>query len=100
MPGAIHDRPLVQADFTAEQYDALVDLTVALIRAYPAIEPDAPRDAQGRVRTDALSDEELANFRGIVGHSHVTTRKVDPGPAFDWERYLAAVRARLDDDTR
>lgn len=95
VPGAIHGRPLVQADFTDAQYAALVDLTVALIRAYPAITPDAPRDEHGRVRTDALSDEELARFRGILGHSHVTTRKVDPGPAFDWERYLAAVRAGL-----
>lgn len=92
---AIHGRLLEQVDFTPEQYDSLVALTAALCRTFPGIRPDAPRDGAGRVRSDALSERELVRFGGILGHQHVTERKVDPGPAFDWDGYLARVRAAL-----
>ncbi|MCZ6597311.1 MAG: peptidoglycan recognition family protein [Planctomycetota bacterium] len=93
--GSIQGVEYAQHDFTPEQYDALVALTAALCEIFPRIAPDAPRDAAGRVRTDALDDGDLAAFQGILGHQHVTERKQDPGPAFDWEGYLSAVRARL-----
>ncbi len=49
--------------FTDAQYTVLHDLTVALRDAYP--------------------------IRGIAGHSHIAPgRKTDPGPHFDWLRYL------------
>ena len=28
-------------------------------------------------------------FEGILGHYHLTRGKVDPGPAFEWERLAA-----------
>ena len=93
--GRIHGTELVQYDYTPEQYDSLVKLAAALCRALPGLEPDAPRDANGEVRTDALSPAEYDAFKGILGHNHVTTRKQDPGPAFDWERFLKDVRREL-----
>jgi len=93
--GAIHGRTLYQYDLTDEQYDALIRLTAALCRALPRITPDAPRDAEGNVRMDELSDQELADFSGLLGHYHITKDKVDPGPAFDWERVIAGVRELL-----
>lgn len=55
--------------YTNEQYSVLGDLTRSLLRVYPAL--------------DAGS---------IVGHCDIAPgRKTDPGPAFDWPRYLAAV---------
>lgn len=54
--------------FTDAQYAVLVDLTLALRAAYP--------------------------IRGIAGHSHIAPgRKTDPGPCFDWQRYLCALAA-------
>ena len=47
------------------------------------------------MRREALSEQELRAFRGILGHLHVTAEKQDPGPAFDWERFLARVRQLL-----
>ena len=55
------------------QYTRLATITRALMRAYPGI----------------------ASSR-IVGHSDVAPgRKTDPGPAFDWPRLRAQLRARL-----
>lgn len=92
--GTVQGLELEQIDFTREQYESLAELAAALCTVFPRIEPDAPRDAQGAVRNDALSDEQFVSFHGILGHLHVQTNKQDPGPAFDWERFLAEVRAK------
>lgn len=88
LSGAIHGQRLYQYDFTDAQYEALAHLVAALRTALPGIALDAPRDAGGIVRTDALSAEERERFAGLLGHFHVTRNKADPGPAFDWERLL------------
>ncbi len=52
--------------FTDSQYHTLVGLTIALRQHFP--------------------------IRGIAGHSHIAPgRKTDPGPHFDWQRYLVAL---------
>ncbi len=91
--GRINGQDLVQYDFTAEQYAALIRLTAALHRALPGIRLDYPRGPDGRVRDEVLSDEELAAFQGLLGHWHITRQKVDPGPAFDWERVVRGARS-------
>lgn len=53
--------------YTDEQYQALADLTKTLQSTYTKITRER-----------------------IVGHSDIAPgRKTDPGPAFDWQRYLA-----------
>jgi len=53
--------------YTEAQYVRLVEVSRWLMRRYPAISRDR-----------------------IVGHCHIAPeRKTDPGPAFDWPRYLA-----------
>jgi N-acetylmuramoyl-L-alanine amidase len=96
--GEIQGRRLMQYDFTEEQYRSLVRLGAALCASFPKIRPDAPRDAAGRIRSAALSPAEIDAFGGLVGHYHLTTAKTDPGPAFDWDRVLAAVRSLLPED--
>jgi len=52
--------------FTAEQYDALGQLSMVLRKTYP--------------------------IRSIAGHSDIAPqRKTDPGPHFDWVRYLSGL---------
>jgi hypothetical protein len=93
--GRIHDRTLEQYDFTPEQYATLARLTAALVRALPRLPLAVPQGAGSRVRTDALPPGLVDSFRGVVGHYHLTPKKIDPGPAFDWERYLTETRELL-----
>jgi AmpD protein len=56
--------------FTEAQYRALADTTTRIMRAYPHI-----------------------NRRRIVGHNEIAPgRKTDPGPWFDWRRFLSSVQ--------
>ena len=91
--GRIHGAELIQPDFTRAQYESLAALAAALHEVLPRIALDAPRDDTGAVRTDALSEDEKARFHGVLGHYHLQTDKRDPGPAFDWECWLAMARA-------
>jgi AmpD protein len=57
------------APFEEAQYRALVEVTRALLAAYPGITPER-----------------------IVGHADIAPeRKTDPGPYFNWERYRRAL---------
>jgi len=57
------------APYTEAQYQSLIEVTALLRRFFPAISQDR-----------------------IVGHQQIAPgRKTDPGPSFDWARYLQAV---------
>lgn len=91
--GVVQGQTLVQYDYTEEQYRALECLLTALARIFPRVRARVPLGEGGDVLDRSFaSDEELHAFEGILGHYHVTTRKVDPGPAFDWERILRTLR--------
>ncbi len=96
--GTIQGRELRQYDYTPEQYAALIKLTAALCRVFPRINCDYPKDAAGKLIPQKLSDAELADYHGVIGHYHIQTNKVDPGPAFQWERVIGGAKELLDDD--
>jgi N-acetyl-anhydromuramyl-L-alanine amidase AmpD len=93
--GKIQDEILVQYDFTPQQYAALVRLTATLCRVFPRLACDYPRDPQGQLVDRKLSDDRLAAYQGILGHYHVQTNKVDPGPAFQWDRLVNEARQAM-----
>jgi N-acetylmuramoyl-L-alanine amidase len=90
--GEIQGQRLAQYDFTPEQYAALIKLTASLCTIFPRITCDYPRDVHGRLITHKLSDTQLASYHGLLGHFHIQTNKVDPGPAFQWERVVEGAR--------
>ncbi len=90
--GTIHGGSLLQYDLTPEQYAALTKLTAALGEIFPRLKSDIPRDADGEPLMRKLPEKELKRYRGILGHYHIQENKVDPGPAFQWERFIAEVR--------
>jgi N-acetyl-anhydromuramyl-L-alanine amidase AmpD len=59
---------------------------------FPKILCDYPRDDKGVLIPHKLPDERLARYQGILGHYHVQTNKVDPGPAFQWDRLIDGVK--------
>ena len=93
--GRVQGKTLVQYDFTPQQYAALIRLTAALCRIFPHIACDYPHTWTGRPIMHKLPDRELAEFHGILGHYHIQANKADPGPAFQWRRFIAGVREQL-----
>ncbi|MGA2699640.1 MAG: hypothetical protein ABSH35_00895 [Isosphaeraceae bacterium] len=66
--------------------------TATLCKLFPKILCDYPRDAAGALVRAKLPDPELVRYQGILGHYHVQTNKVDPGPAFQWDRLIKGAR--------
>ncbi len=93
--GEIQGKQLVQYDFTPEQYDALIKLTATLSRILPGIKCDYPKDENGKLVLHKLPDPELKEYHGLLGHFHIQTDKVDPGPAFQWDRVINGARRLL-----
>lgn len=93
--GTIQGLDLVQYDFTPEQYRALARLTATLCRVFPKIHCDYPRDDAGQLVTEKLADTLLANYQGVLGHFHIQTNKIDPGPAFQWDEVIRQARDLL-----
>lgn len=94
--GAVQGRELVQYDLTPQQYEALTRLTATLCRVFPKMKCDYPRDADGKLIPGKLPDDELERYQGILGHYHIQRNKVDPGPAFQWDRVVDGARKLLE----
>ncbi len=62
---------------------------------FPKVKCDFPRDASGNVVPGKLSDEVLSEFQGVLGHYHIQSNKVDPGPAFQWEKVINGARGLM-----
>ena len=115
--GKVQGRELRQYDLTPQQYDSLIKLTAALCTIFPKLECDYPRlkssyenqpqekqqspeaiarpGEQGKLIPHVLSDDQLREYQGLLGHYHVTTSKVDPGPAFQWDYVIREARKRM-----
>ncbi len=93
--GTIQGRDLTQYDFTPEQYRALIKLTASLCRVLPKIKCDYPRDSSGQLVLQKLEGDDLQAYEGVIGHFHIQTDKVDPGPAFQWDYVIENARRLL-----
>ncbi|MCH8900220.1 MAG: N-acetylmuramoyl-L-alanine amidase, partial [Acidobacteria bacterium] len=90
--GNVQGTMLIQYDFTPQQYESLSRLVAALCDELPLINCDYPRDENGELIDHKLPDAMLEAYQGLIGHFHIQTNKVDPGPAFQWD--LVVDRAR------
>jgi N-acetylmuramoyl-L-alanine amidase len=97
--GKIQGHDLVQYDFTPQQYQALIKLTATLCKVFPQIKCQYPVDKDGKVIPHKLSNAELRNYHGILGHYHIQTDKVDPGPAFQWDYVIGSALKLLHEST-
>jgi hypothetical protein len=84
--GNIQGQNLVQYDYTPQQYAALTKLIATFVSIFPAIPLSYPRNpTTGQLITVKLPDAQLAVYKGLLGHYHIQTDKIDPGPAFQWD---------------
>ncbi|MBI1840558.1 MAG: N-acetylmuramoyl-L-alanine amidase [Verrucomicrobia bacterium] len=90
--GVIQGKELKQYDFTREQYAALTRLTATLCSVFPRLKCDFPHHKDGSLIREKLDDAALKDYRGVLGHFHIQTDKVDPGPAFDWQGVISGAR--------
>jgi N-acetylmuramoyl-L-alanine amidase len=95
--GEIQGKELIQYDFTPQQYAALTRLTATLCKVLPKIKCDYPKDASGKLIRQKLPKAELDAYQGVLGHFHIQTDKVDPGPAFQWDRVIGQAKLLMHD---
>jgi N-acetyl-anhydromuramyl-L-alanine amidase AmpD len=85
-------------DLTPQQYEALIKLTATLCRELPRITCDYPRDSNGKLIDHVLTEQQFQAHHGLIGHYHVQSEKIDPGPAFQWDRVVQGARDRMRDE--
>ena len=93
--GTIQNSQLHQYDLTPQQYDALIKLTATLCTVFPKLKCDYPKDASGALVPKKLDDDKLKAYQGVLGHYHLDTKKVDPGPALQWDRIIDGARTLM-----
>jgi N-acetylmuramoyl-L-alanine amidase len=128
--GIVQGGQFRQYDFTPQQYDSLTKLTAALCTVFPKITCDYPRqkrslgppttrptkgppgnpttrpdalagpDEEGELIPHALPWAQFDNYQGVLGHYHVQTDKIDPGPAFQWDRVIEGARKLMSREAR
>ena len=86
--GTIQGQELHQYDFTPEQYDSLIKLTATLCKIFPKLKCEYPKDDQGNLIPHMLERKQWEEFSGVLGHYHIQKNKIDPGPAFNWEKVV------------
>jgi N-acetyl-anhydromuramyl-L-alanine amidase AmpD len=90
--GEVQGKMLHQYDFTKQQYETLAKLTATLCTVFPKITCDYPREADGKLMTHKLAADDLKKYHGVMGHYHIQTDKVDPGPALQWDYIIGEAR--------
>lgn len=76
----IHGRKIDMADFLPPQTMAVVHLLDAVIDSgKTSIKRAIPRTDAGGLVKRRMSRKELSTFAGVIGHFHVSRRKIDPG---------------------
>lgn len=80
--------------YTEDQYRSLIELLRVLCDVL-GIEPMFPVGEDGQIINCVLREPPASEFRGIQCHWHSSADKWDPGPGFDWERVVAALRAEM-----
>ncbi|VAX17422.1 Translation elongation factor LepA [hydrothermal vent metagenome] len=83
-------------DFTEEQYQSIIQLSLGIHKLLPKIKLQVPSDEKtGRIPLDRIRN--FSRFSGVLGHCHIQNGmsgdlrpKYDPGSAFNWPRLRKA----------
>ena len=67
-------------------------MTATICAIFPKINCDYPREENGKLMTHKIPLIKLKDYEGVLGHYHVQTDKVDPGPALQWDYVIGEAR--------
>jgi len=67
------------ARFYPDQVAATIHLTEMICREIPTIPRCVPREKDGSLMTRTMTRQELKEYKGVIGHYHITKTKSDPG---------------------
>ena len=98
--GVIQGQNLIQYDYTPQQYASLTKLIAAFCTIFPSIPISYPKDSSGQLIRQKLPDAELATYTGLLGHYHIQTNKIDPGPAMQWDVITTQAQAIVEQTKR
>jgi len=62
---------------------------------FPRITCDDPRDAAGQLVTKELADDEPKKYEAVIGHDHIQTNEIDPGPALQRDALINGARCEI-----
>lgn len=83
----IRDKRRVMAGFYGPQHGAIKALLDTVTTATPTIPRVLPTSGTDKLLARTMTPEELAAYKGVIGHFHVSANKTDPGTeVFDYLR--------------
>jgi N-acetylmuramoyl-L-alanine amidase len=93
-PCKINGHTFLAFDYTKAQYDALEQLSRALLRLLPNLPAEFPQSSPGVQNWDTLPTKDSFGFSGFIGHYHLIPEKWDPG-YFDFKEFCGKIRGQL-----
>lgn len=81
-------------EYTKAQIDAFTRLARDLKRVLPNLPVEFPQSSPGEQAWVTLPRQAAFNFRGYIGHYHLTGQKWDPG-AFDFKAFCRSLRGQF-----
>lgn len=81
----INNSKIRAAQFTEKQLIALEALIKAVCEAMPSIPMQIPVGADGKPTNKIMTPKQLREYKGLIGHYHISSKKFDPGlHVFEW----------------
>ncbi|HEV8320258.1 MAG TPA: peptidoglycan recognition family protein [Myxococcota bacterium] len=90
--GNINGGEFIAWGYNDAQYKALAALTAGLTSYFPRLPLVYPAYSDGSIIPMIISDS--YKYSGLIAHWHLTVKKWDPGPAFEWDRIMTVVKAK------
>jgi len=84
----IHGMKMKGFDYSDAQYATLIKLARVIVKIFPLIKPDFPRDENGQIIKTQIDN--LKQYHGFITHYQNTVKKID-AICFDFDRFLLGV---------
>ncbi len=88
---SIHGHQFLAYAYTKDQIDSMTAIGRTMARLFPNLPQTYPIAGSGDALWTAIADPR--EYKGWLGHYHVTQQKWDPGP-FDFKQFVGTIRGK------